>query len=325
MLTQGLTQGLTRELTQAQIDEYHERGFIGVEGVLTDEQVAELQAVTDDFIERSREATEHTDVFDLEPDHTPEEPKLRRIKEPHLVHDAYDRVMRDEGIVEMASQVFGSWAVRTHGSKLNMKSGEFGSPVHWHQDWAFYPHTNDDVLAVGVAIDDMTRENGCLLAIPGSHRGPILDHNQDGAFVGRGYRACLRPGRSGTDRGTRRWHFHPPRAHAARVDAEHLRGSPSPAAADVLRRRRLPDLDRGRPDDLGPVPRHLRAGRGFQRGAHVLRAGAAAAAAADPLRLDLRDAARVEGDHVQVRTPARSADCAAASRAIGTRNGEHDT
>ena len=184
MLTQGLTQGLTRELTQAQIDEYHERGFIGVEGVLPDEQVAELQAVTDDFVERSREATEHTDVFDLEPDHTPENPKLRRIKEPHLVHDAYDRVMRDEGIVEMTSKLFGTWAVRTHGSKLNMKSGEFGSPVHWHQDWAFYPHTNDDVLAVGVAIDDMTRENGCLLAIPGSHRGPILDHNQDGAFVG---------------------------------------------------------------------------------------------------------------------------------------------
>ena len=65
-----------------------------------------------------------------------------------------------------------------------MKSGEFGSPVHWHQDWAFYPHTNDDILAVGVAIDDMTRENGCLLAIPESHRGPVLDHNQDGAFVG---------------------------------------------------------------------------------------------------------------------------------------------
>ena len=28
----------------------------------------------------------------------------------------------------------------------------------WHQDWAFYPHTNDDLLAVGVAIDDMAVE-----------------------------------------------------------------------------------------------------------------------------------------------------------------------
>ena len=236
MLTQGLTRELTRKLTRAQIDEYHERGFIGVEGVLSDEQVAEMQAVTDDFVERSREATEHTDVFDLEPDHTPEEPKLRRIKEPHLVHDAYDRVMRDEGIVEMSSQLLGTWAVRTHGSKLNMKSGEFGSPVHWHQDWAFYPHTNDDVLAVGVAIDDMTRENGCLLAIPGSHRGPDPGPQPGRRLRRRGYRACLRSGRRGTDRGARGRRLHPPRTHAARVDAEHLRGSPAPAAADVLRR-----------------------------------------------------------------------------------------
>ena len=290
-------------------------------------------------------------MFDLEPDHTPEEPKLRRIKEPHLVHEAYDRALRDEGIVEMSSQLLGTWAVRTHGSKLNMKSGEFGSPVEWHQDWAFYPHTNDDVLAVGLAIDDMTRDNGCLLAIPGSHRGPILDHNQDGAFVG-----------AVTEHG-----FDPEDAEAievpaggisihhvrtlARVAAQRLAGVTPPAAADVLRGRRLPDLDRGRADELGPVPRHLRARRGIERGAHDLDAGAPAAAAADPLRLDLRDAARAEGVDLQVEgsagrrfrpsgrrfrpsgsgrqagmaTPACSADCAAAKRAIGTRNGEQDT
>src|SRR5438445_3683766 len=47
-----------------------------------------------------------------------------------------------------------------------------------------YPHTNDDLLAVGVALDDGTLENGCLLMLPGSHRGPILDPRQDGVFVG---------------------------------------------------------------------------------------------------------------------------------------------
>ena len=56
--------------------------------------------------------------------------------------------------------------------------------MEWHQDWAFYPHSNDDLLAVGVAIDDMTRENGCLMIMPGSHRGKINNHHQDGCFVG---------------------------------------------------------------------------------------------------------------------------------------------
>jgi ectoine hydroxylase-related dioxygenase (phytanoyl-CoA dioxygenase family) len=56
--------------------------------------------------------------------------------------------------------------------------------VEWHQDFAFYPHTNDDLLAVGIAIDDMMMENGPLLVVPGSHKGPIYSHHQDGIFVG---------------------------------------------------------------------------------------------------------------------------------------------
>jgi ectoine hydroxylase-related dioxygenase (phytanoyl-CoA dioxygenase family) len=74
--------------------------------------------------------------------------------------------------------------VSYNGNKLNMKYPEFGSPVEWHQDWAFYPYTNDDLLAVGVVIDDMSIENGCLMVVPGSHKGPIYDHHQNGVFVG---------------------------------------------------------------------------------------------------------------------------------------------
>ena len=66
-----------------------------------------------------------------------------------------------------------------------MKSGEFGSPVHWHQDWAFYPHTNDDVLAVGLAIDDMTRGERLPAGDPGARTAArSWTTNQDGAFVG---------------------------------------------------------------------------------------------------------------------------------------------
>jgi hypothetical protein len=38
--------------------------------------------------------------------------------------------------------------------------GVYGSPVEWHQDWAFYPHTNDDVLATGIYLDDCDLDNG---------------------------------------------------------------------------------------------------------------------------------------------------------------------
>ena len=42
----------------------------------------------------------------------------------------------------------------------------------------------DDLLAVGVCIDEMSEANGCLLIIPGSHKGPVLDHHLDGRFAG---------------------------------------------------------------------------------------------------------------------------------------------
>ena len=171
-------------LSRQEIEAYHEKGYCTVEGVLTAAEVTELRRVTDEFVEKSREVTEHDEVFDLEPDHTPEFPRLRRIKSPVKAHPAYAAALRNDRILDIVAQLIGGDAIRTNGGKLNMKSAEFGSPVHWHQDWAFYPHTNDDLLAVGVAIDDMTERNGCLMAIPGSHKGKIWDHHQEGCFAG---------------------------------------------------------------------------------------------------------------------------------------------
>ncbi len=172
-------------LTQKQIDFYHEFGYIGVENVLSAAEIGELRRVTDEFVEKSRAVTQHTEVFDLEPGHTAETPRLRRLKDPIKQHPLYDQTLRHPKILDIVSQLIGP-GLRSNGNKLNMKYAEFGSPVEWHQDWAFYPHTNDDLLAVGVAMDPMTLENGCLLVIPGSHKGPIVDHHSKsrGIFVG---------------------------------------------------------------------------------------------------------------------------------------------
>ena len=72
-------------------------------------------------------------------------------------------------------------SIRFDLSKLNLKAAGYGAPVEWHQDWAFYPHTNDDLAAVGIMIDDVDETNGPLMVIPGSHKGPIFDHHDDRA------------------------------------------------------------------------------------------------------------------------------------------------
>lgn len=171
-------------LSKKQIKSYGDNGYLAVENVLTPEEVERLRRVTDAFVEQSRTVVENDDVFDLEPTHTIESPRLRRLNSPYKQHPVYKESMHHPTILEIVSQLIG-YELRVNGHKLNIKHANYGSPVEWHQDWAFYPHTNDDLLAVGIAIDPMTAENGGLLVIPGSHKGIVYNHHHsDGYFVG---------------------------------------------------------------------------------------------------------------------------------------------
>lgn len=170
-------------LTQAQIDEYNEVGAIVVPNILSPDEIARLRAVTDGFVEGARKVSAHTEIYDLEDSHSPANPRVRRIKQPHKHHPEYARLVRHPRIIEALQDLWGP-DIRFDTAKLNLKSAGFGAAVEWHQDWAFYPHTNDDLAAVGVMFDDMEPENGPLMIIPGSHKGPIHDHHANGRFCG---------------------------------------------------------------------------------------------------------------------------------------------
>src|SRR6201994_1844152 len=170
-------------LTKAQIEEYNEIGAIVVPDILSADEVQRLRRITDEFVERARGVAAHNEIYDLEDSHTPDNPRVRRIKAAHLHHAEYARLVRHPRILAVLQDLWGP-DIRFDTAKLNMKCAGFGAPVEWHQDWAFYPHTNDDLAAVGVMFDDMAMENGPLMIIPGSHRGPIYDHHADGVFCG---------------------------------------------------------------------------------------------------------------------------------------------
>ena len=170
-------------LNQVQIDAFEKQGNLAVEDVLTATEVEELKRVTDEFVENSRNVTTNDDTYDLEPGHNAASPSIRRIKHPLDKHPVYAKYARHEAILDVVEGLLGP-NLRFDNNKLNMKNPGDGSPVEWHQDWAFYPHTNDDLLEVGIALDDMTIENGALLVVPGSHKGKTWDHHQDGLFVG---------------------------------------------------------------------------------------------------------------------------------------------
>jgi ectoine hydroxylase-related dioxygenase (phytanoyl-CoA dioxygenase family) len=174
---------MTVGLNSQQIASYRDGGYLVVEGVLDASRVAALRRVVDGLVQAARAVTEHTDVYDLEETHTPAEPRVRRIKQPHLRHPAFAALVADPVVVAILADLIGP-DIRLQNTKLNLKGAGYGAPVEWHQDWAFYPHTNDDVLAAGFYLDDCEPDNGPLLVVPGSHRGPTWDHHAEGYFCG---------------------------------------------------------------------------------------------------------------------------------------------
>ncbi len=170
-------------LNRDQIMFYEENGYLVIEDAIAPEQLDALGRVTGEFIERSRQLSGSDDVYDLDAGHSAAEPRLTRIKLPHLLHPIYWDTLSVAPMTAILTALL-SPNVRLHTSKLNTKAPGGGAAVEWHQDWAFYPHTNDDLLAVGLMLEDVTEENGALMVIPGSHKGPVLDHTSSGVFCG---------------------------------------------------------------------------------------------------------------------------------------------
>ncbi|MEM9846154.1 MAG: phytanoyl-CoA dioxygenase family protein, partial [Pseudomonadota bacterium] len=170
-------------LSEEQREFYVENGYLILPAHLSAQTLANSRAEIERLSEHARTLDASDDLIDLEDSHTRDEPRIRRIKRPDLQSDFFNALMKSDEILAPVRDLIGP-NLRLHTSKLNMKKARYGAPVQWHQDLAFYPHTNDDVLAVGVVFDDVRQENGPLQVFPGSHRGPILDHMHDGVFAG---------------------------------------------------------------------------------------------------------------------------------------------
>ena len=169
-------------LSEAQYCQYRDDGFVVVEDVLAADELKGLREATEELLAGARGISAHTDLYDLDDSHRPDTPRVRRLKEPHRFHPAFGELVRHPAILAAMRDLWGP-NIRFQFSKLNMKSAGYGAAVEWHQDWAFYPHTNDDLAAVGIMLDDCDLSNGPLLVIPGSHRGPTCSHHDGGKFM----------------------------------------------------------------------------------------------------------------------------------------------
>ncbi|MGB0553810.1 MAG: phytanoyl-CoA dioxygenase family protein [Alphaproteobacteria bacterium] len=182
-------------LSGDQINFYWEQGYLTIPDALALGTVERLSAIVGQWTIEASGVSESDGFFDLEDSHQASDPRVRRFKRPVRNHPEFNALARSDAVLDLISPLIGD-AIRISptDNKINIKAPEYGAAVEWHQDWAFYPYTNDDLLAIGIALDDCAEENGPLMVIPGSHKGPVHDHHTNGVFCG-----AIDPAASGID------------------------------------------------------------------------------------------------------------------------------
>ncbi len=171
-------------LSADESDFYRRNGYLQIPGLVGQEWLTELRAASAEFIELSRDITESNKVLDVEPSHTADRPKLRRLNSPVDNHESFRRFTLEGPPAELAVELLGG-PVRYHHSKLNYKWSDGGEEVKWHQDIQFWPHTDFSPLTIGVYLDDVDDEMGPMGVLPGSHTGRLYDlYHADGSWAG---------------------------------------------------------------------------------------------------------------------------------------------
>ncbi|GAA1982332.1 phytanoyl-CoA dioxygenase family protein [Catenulispora subtropica] len=168
---------MSNVLTEKQIDSYRESGFLVVEGLFEDELVERARRTVD----RLLSGPDLGAVAETEPG----DPTVaRRIWAPTSRDEVFGRIAEYPRLLDTVADLIGENLVLQY-SKLNVKAPRVGSVVQWHQDFAFYPHSNIDLVAALIYLDDATPENACLRVAAGSHRLGLLNHEVDGYFAGK--------------------------------------------------------------------------------------------------------------------------------------------
>lgn len=178
-------------LTRGQMDQFWRDGFLVAEDAVTPAQLDAMRADIARWVEESRAHTkpfgpptiDGRPRFDMGGEHTAERPALRRINNPSDLYPAYDDVMRNSAMVDMVADLIGP-NVKFHHCKINVKLPGSHTEVGYHQDYAYTPHTNDDIVTALLMLDDMTLENGCLMGVPGTHRQAMQTLFDGDSFTG---------------------------------------------------------------------------------------------------------------------------------------------
>lgn len=190
-------------LTPAQVDHFHQQGYLILESLFTP---AEVDAACRSI---SRLIREKLVPLDIEPavKSRPEavaDPELavRKLMFFTGVDPQLKAMSEHLGLMGAVNQLMGEPSVLTQDMAL-LKPPHFGVAKPWHQDNAYFRWApQEKIIGAWIALDEATPDNGCMQVVPGTHRaGPVAHFHlrdcqipDDRVALARKVMVPLRPG-----------------------------------------------------------------------------------------------------------------------------------
>lgn len=165
-------------LKQRQQEEYEENGYLIVEGLFKDQvkeirdQLAAIAANPEEYpgVQIKKQVDDDTEKS-LEPLQA-----VRKFSDLQTVPGYLEGFDADSKVAQISGQMMGTEELRVRMQFSFVKPAQHGSGVPWHQDQMLWPNWNPNAVTCWVALDDCTRENGCLQFARGSHADGMVPH-----------------------------------------------------------------------------------------------------------------------------------------------------
>jgi hypothetical protein len=164
-------------ISQEEVHKYHEDGFLLIKGMLSPEEIGLLsRAAHEDRILDQRSYGQADG----------EGGTVRLSLWNHPTDTIYGAIARCESIVGSAEKLLDDEVYHYH-SKMIMKDAKVGGAWAWHQDYGYWYQNGvlyPDLTSVFIAVDQATKENGCLQVVKGSHKLGRVEHKLTGEQAG---------------------------------------------------------------------------------------------------------------------------------------------
>ena len=160
-------------LSNDQVAFFHEHGYLAGVRLLSDQQVdvlrEELAGLVDPAHPGNRLFYEYHSNESVDPARV-----LFHALGAWRITAGFHDILWNPAFTVPASQLLNG-AVRFWHDQLFCKPAKHGGVVAWHQDYSYWTRTQPiSHLTCWIALDDASRDNGCLQYIPGSHRWQLL-------------------------------------------------------------------------------------------------------------------------------------------------------